>query len=217
MPTPALESETPLAAIERAFGWEEGFPHAMLYNANFALRFDLGGFATGPHRVLRAIDRARAVAKAAFSDTGALTVFASYYDAEKRTSRASGSFRALKEMGFPGRFSKPESVFQRDEDHIADFGIDLCRYWCRTDLHYDEALVDVILWASIVAELDVHPKARWLRFHIADLERKIVLHVYDDRGMDLCGPSKVALAPIYKTFNTWLLDYDRATMDKTFS
>jgi hypothetical protein len=35
--------------------------------------------------------------------------------------------------------------------------------------------------------------------------------------MDVAGPDRLALLPLYRKFNAWLLDYDRAAMDAEFA
>ncbi|RSK48341.1 DUF3885 domain-containing protein [Hymenobacter rigui] len=45
----------------------------------------------------------------------------------------------------------------------------------------------------------------------------LVLHMYDDRGLDVIGPSTKALQPIYQSHQHLLLDYDREQMDATFA
>jgi hypothetical protein len=46
--------------------------------------------------------------------------------------------------------------------------------------------------------------------------RNIILHMYDDRGMDLIAPLAATLRPIYNRFSNWILDYDRARIEETF-
>lgn len=213
MPPMALAKDSSVAAIKRVFGWDDGFPHALFYASKCALRFDLGGLETGRERALRAMDRARGVAVAAFSESAALTVFASFYDWERLTPRASRSFKALAALGFTAMFGRPERVPLKDQIGLSPSGMELCRYWSRTDFAYDLGQLEVLLSASVS---DLLPKG-FLLFHIADLDRGLVLHAYDDRGMDVCGLSRVELVPIYGKFNKWLLDYDRATMDIAFS
>jgi len=65
--------------------------------------------------------------------------------------------------------------------------------------------------------MDVRPKTRRLdTIHIADLQKRLALEVYDDRGMDVVGPIRPKLSSLYRKFNPWLLDYDRAEMDAKF-
>ena len=46
--------------------------------------------------------------------------------------------------------------------------------------------------------------------------RNIVLHMYDDRGMDLIAPKAGDLQPIYDAYKGWILDYDRARIEQIF-
>ncbi len=45
---------------------------------------------------------------------------------------------------------------------------------------------------------------------------KILYHLYDDRGLDVVAIDKMTLQPIYQSYYTWLLDYDREAMKKVF-
>ena len=49
-----------------------------------------------------------------------------------------------------------------------------------------------------------------------DFARKVVVHPYDDRGMDVIGPDRDSLMPLYERLNGWLLDHDRNAMDAKF-
>ncbi len=120
-------------------------------------------------------------------------------------------------MGFATAFSNPEKTLLGDQEYIAAFGEDLCRYWCRADITLINGQLDVLLWASVAKEGRILPKARWLDFFITDLERGVVLHVYDDRGMDVCARDQQALVPLYTNLSEWLLEYDRPAMDAAFA
>jgi hypothetical protein len=213
LPPAALEKDGSLSAIKRVFGWDDGFPRALFYEARCALRFDLGGFETGPERALRVMTRAKGVALSLFSESTALTAFASFYDWERRTTFALRSFKALAAMGFTEVFGKLDKVRLKDEDLSSPSGMSLCRYWSRADFINDRGRLEVLLSASVS---DALPKV-FLSFYIVDLDRGLALHAYDDRGMDVCGPSKAELSPIYREFKEWLLNHDRPAMDKMFS
>lgn len=53
--------------------------------------------------------------------------------------------------------------------------------------------------------------------YLADLERGILLHVYDDRGMDVSALTAAPLLPFYERFDAWLLDSDRERMKAAFA
>lgn len=207
----------PIEAIDAAFGWR-GFPRGLFYHASFGLRFELGGDLEGPLRFVQALDRARAVASALFSESQTLVATVSFYGEERATRRRSAAIQQLEQIGFRHPFEAPAKVAENDQDHIAEFGGDLYRHWYAANFTNDEASVTALLWASISREMDIRPKARWVdTIHLVDIKKRLALTAYDDRGMDVIGPSKPALSSIYSSFNSWLLDYDRAEMDAKFS
>lgn len=205
-------------AIEAGFGWR-GFPDAMFYQAAFGLRFELGGdLEMGPIRFLAALDRARAIAAELFSGSAMLCAFVSIYGGPRATRRQSVGLQQLQRMGFRSPFGPASKVALHDEDHIAEFGEDVFRYWYAAPFAKDDAAIAALLWASVASEMAIRPKAHWVdRIHIADLQSRLALTVYDDRGMDVVGVDRPALASLYRKFNAWLLDYDRAEMDAKFS
>ncbi len=74
------------------------------------------------------------------------------------------------------------------------------------------------IWAAVANEMAVTPRLTPLAHsYIMDLERGMVLHVYDDRGMDLAATRPELLRPCYEQLNGWLLDHDRARMDAIFA
>ncbi len=207
----------PVETIDSAFGWP-GFPGGMFYHAQFGLRFELGGNSEGPLRFVQALDRARAVASAVFSESQTLFATFSIYGEERPSRRQSAAIQQLQQIGFRHPLGAPTKVAENNECHIAEFSGDLYRYWYAAQFDNEEASVTALLWASIAREMDIRPKARWLdTIHIADTQRQLALTAYDDRGMDVIGPSKSALSSIYEKYNSWLLDYDRAVMDAKFS
>jgi hypothetical protein len=52
--------------------------------------------------------------------------------------------------------------------------------------------------------------------YLFDVENHVMLHLYDDRGLDIVAYDKSTLIPIYQKLNTWILDYDRRQIDKIF-
>ncbi|MET4106862.1 DUF3885 domain-containing protein [Hymenobacter sp. UYP22] len=50
-----------------------------------------------------------------------------------------------------------------------------------------------------------------------NLSSGLLLHMYDDRGLDVLGPTVDALRPLYEQYHSLLLDYDREQMAFTFA
>jgi hypothetical protein len=45
----------------------------------------------------------------------------------------------------------------------------------------------------------------------------MIVHMYDDRGLDMIAANREALIPVYRNFNDWVLDYDRERIAKALS
>jgi len=61
----------------------------------------------------------------------------------------------------------------------------------------------------------VEPKAS-VTTYLIEPKHRVMLHVYDDRGMDVAAIRADALTATYVAFDRWLLDYDRPRMAKAF-
>ncbi len=46
--------------------------------------------------------------------------------------------------------------------------------------------------------------------------KKMIYHLYDDRGCDVIASDKERLRPLYEDSNEWILDYDRKQIDQLF-
>ena len=52
--------------------------------------------------------------------------------------------------------------------------------------------------------------------YFVNIDKKLIFHMYDDRGLDIVSADKETLRPIYKKLNDWILEYDREQIDKQF-
>ncbi|UXO88929.1 MULTISPECIES: DUF3885 domain-containing protein [Bacillus] len=53
--------------------------------------------------------------------------------------------------------------------------------------------------------------------YLMNLSKKMIFHLYDDRGCDLIAADTERLRPVYEGLQHWLLDYDRPQMDQLFT
>lgn len=54
------------------------------------------------------------------------------------------------------------------------------------------------------------------RVHFINPRTNVIVHMYDDRGLDVIASCTDALVSLYRDFNTWILDYDRAKIEAIF-
>lgn len=180
----------------------------------FWLRFELGGerwsnLRQPVPRFIQAFDRARTVSDALFAQTSAL---AAILAAAPRPGRvqAPPAFKALERSGFEA--AKPWCEWQAQL--LPDDVDGPMLHWRGID-HVDPAGRDTLLWACIAREMPIAPRAPVLAW-LVDFDAGVTLHVYDDRGMDVCALQRAAIEPLYRQFDTWLLDYDRPRMAAAF-
>lgn len=203
--------------MEFTFGkaWDRAFK-----GSPYWLRFELGGEAFGcadapVPRFVQALGRSRAIRDAVFADTLRLwAVVASKADpSQDFFAPSSDGFEALSSFGFKGNAISewraklnPDEPEQREEDFV----------WRVFDVTSDIASQDALLWSSLAYEMPIEPKSPVVSY-LLDLKRGILLHVYDDRGMEVVALAAAPLLPFYNKFDAWLLDYDREHMRATFA
>ena len=89
--------------------------------------------------------------------------------------------------------------------------------WNRNYLFFslNKSELHKLLFGKLADELGIKPSF-WFDLYIYDIELGVLVHPYDDRGMDVVGPNKFMINRIYTEFNTWLLDYDLEAMNRWF-
>lgn len=192
-----------LQDIFDAFDWMD-IPTPLFYRCDIALRFELGGgHSAQPARFMQSMDRARRIASAAFAGASNLTALIPHGTSLDRS--------AVAEIGFSAPF------FALGERKVSQSNSGVSEIEWVADFPNREDQITALLWNSVAKEMGVTPCVPCLgNIYIIDRARSVILHVYDDRGMDIAAAHPSAILPLYKTFNSWLLDYDRQKMDFVF-
>lgn len=173
----------------------------------FRLRFELGGeefdnCEEPVPRFMQALTRARLIREASFERSSRLWAIA--------RSRTPEGFASLREIGFRGSPLAEWRVAEEMHDNSLEVT------WQAFDVTGDQSACDTLLWSSIASEMPIEPKAQ-VDCYLADLERGILLHVYDDRGMDLTALARAPLLKVLKHFDSWILPYDRDRIEAVFN
>jgi len=53
--------------------------------------------------------------------------------------------------------------------------------------------------------------------YFININKKLIFNMYDDRGLDIVASDIETLRPIYENHKDWILDYDRAQIEKLFT
>jgi len=192
------------------------FPHAIYYAFEHALRFELGPEETPSSRPIKrfihGFHRANAVSETIFKNSEQLWLLSATYGKEKpKKSR----LKPYKKCGIQrASFSYLGATAQEDEDYIKASGSDLYRHWDAVELTDHDQLKE-ILWLALGREIGIRPTTE-ASIYIADFQNNIVLHPYDDRGMDVAALKRQTLQHAYDTHKEWLLAYDLPKMQSHF-
>jgi hypothetical protein len=185
----------------------------------FRLRFELGGeefnnTTQSVPRFLQAHRRASVIADALFSGSCfGVVAWNGHppYHAGPPEELEDG-FAALHSTGFDA-----QQISEWRAEVYPHPGDDETYVWTLRsyDLGHRKVSRDTLLWHAIATEMPIYPSAPVLTF-LVDLESSTMLHVYDDRGMDVISDDSAKLQGLYLEFAHWLIDYDRERMAKMF-
>lgn len=75
-----------------------------------------------------------------------------------------------------------------------------------------------LLWCAVTADFgaSLRPNPH-CRVYLLNPNKGILVHPYDDRGMDVISRDTAALAGLYERHNNLLLDHDMEAMRETFA
>lgn len=194
-------------ALYRVFG-ESAFEPGLFYGNEPALRFELSRGGTRVEQFTQAYDRAREIARHVFRDSASLVVVLAWWG-EGPPVRHLDVFRSLRACGV--RMTRPRSCWTRawEDEHGAER---------RTLVAFRAGVsaLDGLLWGALAVDLGIRPRLE-ARVYLADPARGVLLHPYDDRGMDAIGPDRALLAHLYARFHDYLLPYDLERMRAFFA
>ncbi len=205
----ALDPNSCRFKILQVFG-EKIFDGGIFYLYSHGLRVELSGSRPYLKMFLRAYERSQAILDFGLGDLPTITVCLSFYGSELLVSNLS-IFRNLRSCGIT--IPKTAEIWQQREEHVFDEDWELIRTFICFEIEYSD--IELFLWGLLANELGIRPRST-CHLYVFNLDRQILFHPYDDRGMDIIGNNRILLEQIYLKFNDWLLDYDRQTMDKYF-
>ena len=196
--------------------WEKPF-----WNSDFRLRFELsdGGY-SGRYvtKFMVGLDRARRLVRMALRGEQPLAVITALNDpaaelgAEHKRWTTGTAWEHLAAMGV----TTDEAVTSwRDYWWMLDEGDPEIEPMEQRAVRLSWEQADILIWNQVAQDLGIMPQAP-VYSKFVDLERRVCVSVYDDRGMDVTALDRATLASLYVEGADWLLDYDRERMVQAF-
>ncbi len=187
--------------IEEVFG-DNALKHGLFYLHQPALRFELSLSGNAIDHFVSAFDRARVIAHKIFENTDKIVVIQSVYVEEGQSSQKV-ILKSLKDCGIKLNTGVEFLALPAETDE--ELGRSFMAYTT------DKKFLDSLLWGILAQELGIRPKLLG-SFYLVNFETQVLIHPYDDRGMDIISPSKVLLKSLFDKFEDWLLEYDLKKM-----
>lgn len=198
--------------ISHTFG-TEACSDALFYRIPGGLRFELSEGGEELDQVLTALRKATGVLEYAFLGTETIVVCL-------RRWMGTSPFalrRSLRELATAGITIPSRREYWLDAVPMDDRSdIEVEEWNAVVAFEFPVARLQSLLWCAFATDFRPFRPNPHCSIYLMDLERGILVHPYDDRGMDVVGPNQELLFDLYGRFNLMLLDYDRPTMDATF-
>jgi hypothetical protein len=186
---------------------------ALFYNFPGGLRFELSEGGSPLDQVLVALRKATVICDDVFARDEVILLHLQTFAPPSRF-RLRAKIRELRLAGVD--IPKVRDVWlEKEEDAAADDDDD--RYWINCAFEVPAAKLQNMLWSAFTTDFGPLRPNPNCRVYLLNTNRGIVVHPYDDRGMDIISQSKSALAGLYERHSDLLLDYDMEAMHKTFA
>ena len=184
----------------------------IFYECPYALRFEIG--------TPSLMDRQTLYTRAALMRTHSLYVSSATYDTllwihycSPDTLTSTHTQELLARFCLLADLPEPIEIYQQ-ETTDSD-GAPLLRIFFLWDMRQTPPDINALLRGIIQTDfMDFLELSSAVFFF--DTTSHILLHLYDDRGMDIAAASIESLRSLYEQFPNWLLAYDRKRMDTLF-
>ena len=191
----------------------------LFYSWDFGLRFNLQVGATGTDDYFKEVTRrSSTIFETAFAASDSLFLVLMDYKYKRSRIRFSNfTFKQIDNLTKTEiSYSKEVRLYQPDDKsdirNIAMIKLAIDR------INYKNILTAIghSDFPPRKPRLDLNGFLTGKEIYFLNIDKKLIFHMYDDRGLDIVSAEKETLRPIYENHNDWILDYDREQIDKQF-
>jgi hypothetical protein len=189
------------------------YRYALFYNFPGGLRFALSAGGSPLDQAITALRKATVICDDVFDGEQEILV---HLEACAPASRF-GLRKMLRELCIAGLvIPKNRDFWLEAEDQADDGNEDV--YWVGCAFEVPTAKLQNLLWSAVTADFgsSLRPNPR-CRVYLFNRNKGIVVHPYDDRGMDVISRRMSVLKGLYERHHDLLLDYDIEAMRRTFA
>lgn len=186
---------------------------ALFYNFPGGLRFELSDGGSPLDQALTALRKATAICDDIFGGEEKILVHLEAF----APASCFGLRKILCELRTAGIVvPRVRDVWLEAEDQTDK--ADESGAWVSTAFEISTAKLQNLLWCAVTADFgaSLRPSPH-CKVYLLNPNKGILVHPYDDRGMDVISGDTAALAGLYDRHNNLLLDYDMEAMRETFA
>ena len=190
--------------LEETFG-EKALNHALFYTHDNGLRFELSEGDSPIALFNSACNKANEILDKAFEGSDTLLACLVNYDKVSFLSHLS-LFKSLKAC----QITLPKNSYETWRTCNEEDGDRLFILFPITTSD-----IPKLLKGTLALELGIEPQIN-ASLYIASIDKGLLAHPYDDRGMDIIGPNTALKKTLFDDFQNYLLAYDIETMRASF-
>lgn len=198
--------------IKEKFG-DKALDFALFYNHKGSLRFELASSSSYIEMFLQAYSRAKSVIDFVFNDTDRISICLAFSGLGGYLANLS-VFRSLRscQINIPKEHFAWQKEYQEDDELCSKEYV-----FTRTFICFEivKTAIPKFLWGTLANELGIRPRSQ-CDLYLFDFKTDVLVHPYDDRGMDIIGSNRELLQQTYDKFNEWLPNGDREQMKVYF-
>ncbi|GGP28198.1 DUF3885 domain-containing protein [Silvimonas amylolytica] len=189
------------------------YRHALFYHFPGGLRFELSEGGEPLQQVLVALQKATVICQDVFEGESQILVhlqkFVSASGFELRNV-----IRELKTAGVP--VPKEREIWKTLPEENEDDCSPASGRWVNCAFEAPLSILQNLLWCALTSDFpSVRPNPNCC-VYLVHANAQIVIHPYDDRGMDVICRTPIKLKTLYEKHHHWLLDFDKDAMAQTF-
>lgn len=187
---------------------------ALFYNFPGGLRFELSEGGSPLDQVLLALRKATVICNEVFSGEEWILLHLQAFAPVSRF-RLRTKLRELQLAGILIPRVRDVWMEKAEDNETEDDDDD--GHWISCAFEVPVAKLQNLLWCAFTADFGpLHPNPN-CRVYLINTNKGILVHPYDDRGMDVISQSTSTLAELYERHYDLLLDYDIEVMRETFA
>jgi Domain of unknown function (DUF3885) len=191
----------------------KAFLRPLFYLYPAGLRFELSEGGSVINQFVLALRKAEGICADIFGTTDSFVTCLRFRAEVSRFAHR----KLLSELRSAGiRVSRNRSIWLAPLPVENRFDQNVGEWWVNVAFEAPLSLVQSILWCAFAGELDsIRPRPQ-CQFYLFNIQDRVMVFPYDDRGMDVVGPNRQLLAKLYSSHRQHLLSHDLPVMQATF-